>query len=170
AGEPLAETEMLLLGDDGEEVGEMGVGEIVVACDYLALGYWQDKESTNTAFSHDDQLGKMYWTGDFGRYTAGNRIKVLGRKDSQVKIRGLRVETGEIESVLLRHDAVREAVTVTKEDERGDTCLCAYYVSHNSLAVHEIREYLSAELPAYMIPRFFMPMKTMPLTPNGKID
>jgi tyrocidine synthetase-3 len=169
-GKPLDSTEMLLVGEDGEEVGELGVGEVLVACSHIAPEYWQDPEATKKAFAHDEELGRLYWTGDLGRYTADGSIKVIGRKDNQTKIRGFRVETGEIESVLLEHEAVKETAVVARDDENGETCLCAYLVTHRQPDPGEIRDYLAGELPDYMIPRYFTLLEQMPLTSSGKID
>ncbi len=127
-GEPVDDTQMMLVNDDGDIVGDMGVGEIVVASDYVGLGYWQEEDLTRKVFTYDDQMGRLYWTGDLGRYTADGRIVILGRKDLQVKIRGFRVELGEIESVLLRHEAVREIAAVLKANESAASYICAYVV------------------------------------------
>lgn len=169
-GETLDEMELLLVNEDGELVDDMGVGEIVVDCDYIAPGYWGDKKNSERIFLHNEELGRLYRTGDLGRFTARGTIKMVGREDSQVKIRGFRVEIGEIETQLLQHPEVKEAVIVAKEDEKGDTYLCAYLVSHESIPSSRLREYLSRELPDYMIPRHFIHLEQMPRTPNGKID
>jgi len=169
-GDPLDETKILLVGDDGDVIETMGAGEIVVASNYIAPGYWKDEESTQKVFTHDPELGRLYWTGDLGRLTMDGLIKVMGRKDFQIKIRGFRVETGEIESILLQHHAVKQAVVIAKEDENIDNYLCAYMVADQTLTPEELRDYLSRELPDYMIPRYFIPLEKMPLTPNGKID
>ena len=73
-GEPLDETKIMLVGEDGDIVEKMGIGEIVVSSDYLAPGYWQDPESSGPAFTRDDELGRLYWTGDLGRLTADRYI------------------------------------------------------------------------------------------------
>jgi amino acid adenylation domain-containing protein len=179
-GDPIGDTEILLVDDKGEVVEDIGRGEIVVASDHLALGYWKDEENTRKVFTHDDAWGRLYWTGDLGKLSARGDIIYVGRKDNQVKIRGFRVELGEIESVLLRHEAVNEAVVTVKVSgmkenpgEAGsDTYLCAYVVpdERKSVTINRLRDYLSAELPDYMIPAFFAVLEKMPLLPNGKID
>ncbi len=169
-GDPLDETKILLVAEDGDIIETMGAGEIVVASDYITPGYWKDEESTRKVFTHDPELGRLYWTGDLGRLTMDGLIKVMGRKDFQIKIRGFRVETGEIESILLQHQAVKEAVVIAKENENFDNYLCAYLVADQTIPPGELRDYLSRELPDYMIPRYFIPLEKMPLTPNGKID
>jgi len=178
-GESLDKTEMLIVTDDGTILEEIGVGEIVVVCEYLALGYWKDKENTDQVFFNDPELGRLYRTGDLGRLMVDGNIELMGRKDYQVKIRGFRIEVGEIETTLLKHGSIKDAVVAARADENGSTCLCAYYVpdpmdsktgSHSPLTVSGLREYLSRELPEYMIPAYFTPLEKLPLTPNGKVD
>jgi len=178
-GEPLDDTEIFIVDEDDEIVEEMGVGEIVVACKYLAPGYWKDKENTERVFSHEPELGRLYCTGDLGRLMADGNIEFIGRKDTQVKLRGFRVETGEIETTLLNNEAIKEAVVVTRVDKNGNAHLCAYIVPGPlsspdgeavALTVPELRKYLSAELPEHMIPSYFIELGKMPLTPSGKID
>jgi amino acid adenylation domain-containing protein len=169
-GEPLDETQILLVTEKGSTVETIGIGEIVVACDYIAPGYWRNNPGTEEVFTHDEELGRLYWTGDLGRLTIDGLIKALGRKDFQIKIRGFRVETGEIESVLMQHPLVEEAVILAKEDKNEDNYLCAYIVSEAFVTPSELREFLAAELPDYMIPRYSIFLEEMPLTPNGKID
>ncbi|MDQ1350673.1 MAG: hypothetical protein QG657_975 [Acidobacteriota bacterium] len=169
-GEPLDETKILLVGENGDIVEKMGVGEIVVSSAYLAPGYWQDPENSSVVFTPDEELGLLYWTGDQGRLTAEGEIKVLGRKDSQVKVRGFRVEPGEIETALLKYRTVKEVVVTAKPDGAGDNYLCAYIVSNSTLSSEELRKYLVGELPDYMVPRYFIFLEKMPLNATGKID
>jgi amino acid adenylation domain-containing protein len=169
-GEPLDETKILLIDEDGDMVEEMGTGEILVACDYIAPGYWQDEENSSKVFLQDKQKGRLYRTGDIGRFTAQGSIKAMGRKDFQVKVRGFRIELGEIETGLLQHYAVKEAIVIAKPDKTGDNYLCAYLVTSQPVTSEDLREYLFAELPDYMIPRYFIFMEKMPVTSTGKID
>jgi acyl carrier protein len=113
---------------------------------------------------------KVYKTGDLARWLPDGNIQFLGRKDQQIKIRGFRVETGEIENRLLKHDEIKEAVVAAREDNRGDRFLCAYVVLNQEIELPGIRESLALELPHYMIPAFFVPLNQLPLTSNGKID
>lgn len=169
-GEPLDETQIVLVAEDGEIVEEMGTGEIVISSNYLSPGYWKDDEKTEDVFTADDDMGRLYWTGDKGRWTTDQRIKVLGRIDNQVKIRGFRVEPGEIETVLLRFPAVEEAAVVIKESQPGEPLLCAYYTSAQDISQSVLREHLNGEVPDYMVPAYFIPLPSMPLTPTNKID
>jgi amino acid adenylation domain-containing protein len=170
SGEPMEDTRILLVDEEGNEAGEMGVGEIVVAGGHLSPGYWRDQDMTDDAFDLDDELGRLYWTGDMGRRTANGQIKLTGRKDNQVKIRGFRVELGEIESTMMQLDAVTEAAVLIHEQENNQHLICAYYTASQPLGQTLLREYLEKRLPDYMAPAYFMLMDKMPLTSSGKID
>jgi tyrocidine synthetase-3 len=169
-GEPLEETKIFLMDEDGDPVEDMRVGEIVVACDYIAPGYWKDKESSEKVFFHDEQRGRIYRTGDMGRFNAQGTIKMMGRKDFQVKIRGFRIELEEIESGLLQHSEVDEAIVIARGDENDEDYLCAYIVTNHAISSEALRDYLFSELPDYMIPRYFIFLEKMPMTSSGKID
>ena len=171
-GEPLDRTEILLVDEEGNEVNPLEIGEIVVSCPHLSPGYWQDPESTDRTFTRDSEIGRLYWTGDLGRRLLNGAVEFIGRKDNQVKVRGFRVEPGEIESHLLRHRHIAEAVVTARQDKGGETYLCAYVAANGSrcLKTTEIREFLARELPDYMVPSFFVWLDRFPLTQSGKID
>ena len=111
----------------------------------------------------------IYRTGDLAKWMTDGNIEFLGRIDHQVKIRGFRVEPGEIASRLLNHEHIRETVVIVKQNEE-EKYLCAYFVSKKKLSTRELREYLSANLPDYMIPSYFVSLDSIPLTFNGKVD
>jgi tyrocidine synthetase-3 len=169
-GEPIGETGIFLVDDHKNLVEEIGPGEIVIASEHVAPGYWQDEESSKRVFTRDSELGRLFWTGDLGHLNADGTISIKGRKDFQVKIRGFRVESGEIESILLKHPGVKEAVAIAREDEKGENYLCAYITADTPLSSPALREFLSAELPDYMIPRYFVSLEKMPLIASGKVD
>jgi amino acid adenylation domain-containing protein len=169
-GDPPEGTDILLVDEEDELVEGLGVGEIVVAGDHLALGYWKDPEKTGDVFTDDPELGRLYWTGDLGGSLGDGRIEMLGRKDFQAKIRGFRVEMGEIETALLAHHAVKEAAAVIKDGKNGESLLCSYVTTEGDVHVSELREYLMGELPDYMVPSHFTTLETMPLTSTGKTD
>jgi len=180
-GEPLDKTGIFLKDIDGEIVDDLGSGEIYISCAHLALGYWKDEENTTRVFLRDPAMGLVYRTGDLGRLLADGTIEFMGRKDSQLKIRGFRVETAEIENLLLKYEGIKEAVVAARTEEKEDAQLhlCAYIVPEPSLVkpgtgtvfpVSTLRSYLAGELPEYMIPSYFVEMETLPLTPNGKLD
>ncbi len=169
-GEPLKETQILVVDDNGDIIETMGSGEIVVVSDYIAEGYWKNEEASEAVFTDDQDLGRLYWTGDMGMLSASGAITLLGRQDRQIKIRGYRVETGEIESLMLTHPALSEAVVEARKDETDDSYLCAYFVSADTPTSSQLRDFLAEDIPAYMIPRYFIPLQNMPKTPTGKID
>nr|WP_325050181.1 condensation domain-containing protein [Cohnella faecalis] len=113
---------------------------------------------------------RMYRTGDLARWLPDGNIEYLGRIDEQVKVRGHRIELGEVESALRSHESVKEATVIARKDEEGSAYLCAYFVTNGNLGAAELRKHLSEMLPQYMIPSFFVRVEQMPLTPNGKLD
>jgi amino acid adenylation domain-containing protein len=140
-------------------------GELCIAGSGLARGYLNRPELTNQQFID----GRLYRSGDLARWLPDGQIEFLGRIDQQVKIRGFRIEPGEIEARLLEHDAVKEAVVIAGEPEQGEKYLCAYLVLESPGIIPSLKEYLAARLPDYMVPRYFVPLKKIPLTPNGKV-
>jgi len=180
-GHAIANTQTYILNDTLRPVPVGVVGELYIGGDGLARGYLNRPELTSERFipnpfmtSEDHAQGRntrLYRTGDLCRYLADGNIDYIGRIDHQVKIRGFRIEIGEIESALLSHLAIRETVVLAREDEPGNKRLVAYYVSAAAeVGAVSLREHLKATLPSYMIPAFFVPMNSMPLTPNGKLD
>lgn len=169
-GKPTEETELLVMNDKGKKLGILRVGEIVVKSKYVAKGYWGEKEKTDMVFLQRGESDYLYHTGDLGRMLEDGTIEYMGRKDFQVKIRGFRVEPEEVEGKLLTYNNIEEAVVIAREVEGRDGHLCAYVVAQEKVSVPNLREYLSKELPEYMIPLYFIQLEKMPLTPNGKID
>jgi len=132
---------------------------------------------TGAVFSKSAPPGRLYKTGDLAAWLPDGNMEFLGRIDHQVKIRGYRIELEEIENQLLNHKQIKEAVVIHHTTADDNTYLCAYFVpaspgtpSSPSLNIPDIRDYLSGQLPDYMIPSFFVPMEKIPLTPNGKLD
>ncbi len=112
----------------------------------------------------------MYRTGDLGRLLLDGSIGFVGRKDFQIKIRGFRVEIGEIESKLLDYPDLKEAVVIAKEDSRGEVYLCAFIASQEKIAEVELQKYLLISLPDYMVPKHIVNLESLPLTLNNKVD
>ncbi|WP_019636817.1 non-ribosomal peptide synthetase [Paenibacillus fonticola] len=174
-GTPIANTQIYIL-DSADQPQPIGIaGELCIAGDGLARMYHGQPEMTASKFiSNPYRSGtRMYRTGDLAKWRPDGTIFFIGRKDTQVKIRGYRIETGEIESLLLQHERIVEAVVVAKQIEGQQTSsLCAYVSTDSSytLTVAELREYLSEQLPSYMLPSYFVFLDKMPQTPNGKID
>lgn len=143
-----------------------------IAGDGVARGYLNRPELTADKFIRNPfaSEGNMYRTGDLARRLPNGDIEYIGRIDHQVKIRGYRIELGEIEAKLLDIPLVEEALVVAWTDAHGQKSLCAYFVANREMSVSELRDELSAGLPAYMIPSYFVQLDVMPLTPNGKLD
>lgn len=145
-------------------------GELYIGGAGLADGYMYDPDKTEQSFICHPELGPLYRTGDYGVLLREGYIEFLGRRDQQVKIRGYRIELGEIENCLIRHKSVKHASVVDYKYEDGKKFLCAYIISQDRVNTVELRDFLSKELPDYMIPSIFMQVKNIPLTPNGKVD
>jgi amino acid adenylation domain-containing protein len=192
-GTPIANTRIYIAAADGGLLPPGLPGELCIGDDGLSPGYLNRPELTAEKFvnfhlaakTHEDTRSPthqslnpksqpLYRTGDLCRFLPGGDIEFLGRIDHQVKLRGFRVELGEIESRLLQHPSIREAAVVSRQDSVGDRYLAAYIVpttnrtSQTSPA--KLRQYLAEILPHYMIPSFFIRLDRLPLTPNGKLD
>jgi amino acid adenylation domain-containing protein len=177
-GRPIANTQVYILGSDGEPVPIGVPGEIWIGGAGVAIGYHNRSELTAERFVPDRFSGqpgaRLYRTGDLGRWGADGRIFHLGRMDHQVKIRGVRIELGEIEAVLHRHPAVRQAVVVAYEAGGGaeNLRLVAYnlYQAGEDLTATEVRRYLRRQLPEAMVPSVIVALDGIPLTQTGKVD
>ncbi|MDQ1355029.1 MAG: hypothetical protein QG657_5338, partial [Acidobacteriota bacterium] len=174
-GKPIANNRVYILDSDNclQPVGVPG--ELYISGECLAQGYLNQPELTAEKFIYLHHSSfiihhlELYRTGDLARWLSDGNIEFLGRIDQQVKIRGFRIELGEIESCLMKHPDIKEAVVLAQE-ESGDKYLCGYIVPTRELVIVELREYLSKDLPDYMIPSYFVQLEKIPLTPNGKID
>jgi len=196
-GRPISNTQVYILDACLQPVPVGVAGELHIGGMGLARGYFNRPELTQekfipNSFEKDEVIpptplnkggnepSKLYKTGDLCRYLTDGNIEYLGRIDNQVKIRGFRIELGEIETVLSQHNAVKTAVVIAQEDETNQKRLVAYIIPQkeiisapkekNSLNVTELRQFLKAKLPEYMIPSAFVILESLPLTPNGKID
>ncbi|HEY5814156.1 MAG TPA: amino acid adenylation domain-containing protein, partial [Terrimicrobiaceae bacterium] len=171
-GNPVEETEVLLLDTEGEP-GQV-CGEIAIRSAYLVPGYWRRSELTAAAFLPDAEFPscRIYRTGDFGRLLPNGMIEFLGRRDSQVKIRGYRVEPAEIEVILSTNPKIAHAAVVARQNARGEEDLIAYVVSRpdSSISSRQLRDFAARILPNYMIPQAILILQRMPLTASGKID
>ena len=163
-----------LLDEEDRPVAAGDVGEIVVRSRFLSPGYWRRPAETATAFADDphEPGGRLFRTGDLGRILPDGSCVVLGRKDSQVKVRGHRVELEEIEQALLRHPQVRDTVVVGARGAEDETLLIAYVVPRPGPAptVTSLRKALAAALPAAMIPSAFVALAALPQAQNGKVN
>ena len=175
-GRPIANTQIYILDARGQPVPIGVSGEIHVGGAGVARGYLNRADLTEGRFVSDpfskSMNARMYKTGDLGRWRSDGSIEFLGRNDFQVKVRGFRVELGEIETRLAACPGVREAVVLAREDQPGDKRLVAYVTAQpgSALSVAQLRTGLASTLPDYMIPSAFVQLQALPLTPNGKLD
>jgi amino acid adenylation domain-containing protein len=174
-GRPLPNTQVYIL-DENYQPLPIGVpGELYLAGDGLARGYFGREDLTSERFVTNPfakQSGaRMYRTGDLARFLADGNIQYLGRIDNQVKLRGFRIELGEIEAVLAKHPLVQSAVVIVREDIPGDKRLVAYVVpSGTSISGALLKDLVQQRLPEYMVPSAFVQVEALPLNPNGKIN
>ena len=172
-GRPIANTRLYILDERMQPVPAGVSGELYIGGVQVARGYLNQPELTAQRFIEDPFVagGRLYKTGDLGRWLADGSIEYLGRNDFQVKIRGFRIELGEIEAQLARVEGVREVVVMARAqpDAPGEKRLVAYYTGE-SLSAEQLREHAAGSLPQYMVPAAFVHLESMPLTPNGKLD
>jgi len=172
AGTPLPNTSVHILGCEGESVPPGAIGMIWLGGQQLASGYLNRPDLTAASFV-ETPAGRLYCTGDLGRWTHTGELEVLGRSDGQVKLRGQRVELGEIEYRLGSYPGVRQAVAVV-EGATGDTQILRAFVSfHSGLSEPtqaEWRDYLSATLPSYMLPSAVIRVSAIPVNSAGKVN
>ncbi|MFM7910426.1 MAG: non-ribosomal peptide synthetase, partial [Microcystis sp.] len=188
-GRPIANTQVYILDSHLQPVPIGVVGELHIGGLGLARGYLNRPQLTQEKFipnpfekdevipptplnKEGNEPSKLYKTGDLARYLPDGNIEYLGRIDNQVKLRGFRIELGEIEALLNQNQAVQSSCVIVREDNPGDKRLVAYVVPQPeiNLTINEIRQFLRAKLPDYMVPTAFVLLDTFPLTPNGKID
>ncbi|MET0398102.1 MAG: amino acid adenylation domain-containing protein, partial [Longimicrobiaceae bacterium] len=175
-GRPIANARVYLLDAHGGPVPTGVAGELHVGGAGVSRGYLGRPELTAEKFVPDpfsaETGARMYRSGDRARWLPTGELEYLGRTDQQVKVRGFRVEPGEIEAALRRHPAVRDAVVDARGDGRGGLRLVAYVVPAAGLAASpaELRAHLAGELPEYMVPAAFAALDALPLSANGKLD
>jgi amino acid adenylation domain-containing protein/non-ribosomal peptide synthase protein (TIGR01720 family) len=175
-GKPIDNVQVYVLNKYGFPVPVGVSGELVIGGVCLAKGYLNQPERTDERFvpnPFSSQFGeRLYRTGDLVRWLKNGELEFVGRVDHQVKVRGFRVEPGEIEAHLQRHPAVEDALVIAKKDASGNNALIAYYVPSTEDAPEEagLRDYLGEQLPAYMVPVGWIAMESFPLTHSGKVD
>lgn len=169
-GKPVYNNRIYILDKDGNLCGQGISGEICISGAGVTPGYFRDEETTAAVYrTHPftDQI--VYHTGDIGKYSMDGQIEYIARKDGMVKVRGYRIETGEIEHTLYRLEGLKTAAVVAVNEGESNKLIC-YYTSARDIPVREIQDYLQQTLPLYMIPSRFISLETLPTTSNGKID
>jgi len=173
-GRPIANTQLWVLDAHLLPVPTGVHGDLFIGGVGLAQGYWNRPDLTDDRFLSDpfsrDGSGRLYRTGDLARRLADGRVECLGRIDHQIKLRGFRIELGEIETCIRRHRSVREVVVIARNDG-DDNYLAAYLIAESQPELPEqLGALLHARLPDYMVPKAFVSLDRLPMTPNGKID
>ena len=172
-GRPIANTQIYVLDRHLQPLPFGAVGEIFIGGDGVAVDYLSRPELTKERFiANPFGTGRIYRTGDLGRFHPDGMIEFLGRNDFQAKLRGYRIELGEIEAALREHPDVRRAAAYLWEAKADDTRLvaCCVPAEPKGLSPISLRKHLRARLPDFMIPQHFLTVDEIPLTPNGKID
>jgi amino acid adenylation domain-containing protein len=173
-GAPIANTQFYVVDEEQQLVPTGVAGELLIGGEGVALGYLNRPELTAQKFIPDNFSvvpGKrLYRTGDEVRRRPDGNLEYIGRLDRQVKLRGFRIEPGEIETRLAQIDGVRQAVVIMREDRPGDKRLVGYYIGRKGLTSDALSHALKATLPEYMVPSVLMRVEEFPLTPNAKLD
>lgn len=178
-GRPIANTQVYILDQHKNPLPVGVAGELCISGAGVGKGYLNRPELTAKKFIqnpfYDEKLnpssGKiMYCTGDLARWRADGHIEYLGRIDTQVKIRGLRIELGEIESIMSAFDGINMTAVTDKRDEKNRQYLVGYYTAKTEIDEKSLRQYLSAKLPKYMVPGYFVHLDKIPVTASGKTD
>jgi amino acid adenylation domain-containing protein/thioester reductase-like protein len=174
-GRPIANTQIHILDSNLQPVPVGVIGDLYIGGQGVSRGYLNRPELTAERFIPNPfaSSSSMYKTGDLARYLPDGNIEFFGRSDQQVKVRGFRIETGEIEVALAGHPSVRQAVVTAWKEWSSDASLVAYVVpvsAEEEADPVQLRDFLRTKLPEYMVPSIFINLETLPLTPNGKVD
>ncbi len=171
-GKPISNCKIYIL-DKANRMMPIGIpGELCIAGAGVSRGYLNNKDLTDQSFITNpfNPNERLYKSGDLARWLPDGSIEFFGRIDNQVKICGRRTEPEEVEKHLLKHDSIEYAVVLPHSDTNGLKYLCAYIVSHRKYSVKEIKNHLLKYIPDFMVPEFFIKLKELPITPNGKVD
>lgn len=173
-GKPMPGARALIVDEEGRICPTGLIGEIYIGTPYRSHGYYKQPELTAEVFIQNpfskDPNDIVYKTGDLGRLLDDGNVELLGRKDQQVKIRGVRIELDELNNVVRSFDGVKEVAVIDRKDTIGGNFLCAYVVGDGDLKLDALRAYLQERLPSAMVPSAFVVMEKLPRTVSGKID
>jgi amino acid adenylation domain-containing protein/non-ribosomal peptide synthase protein (TIGR01720 family) len=172
-GKPLPNT-LVYIVDGQQNLVPQGIfGELYIGGLQVAKGYLNMPEKTKEKFIDNPFItgkGRLYKTGDYGRWLPDGNIEYLGRKDNQVKIRGYRIELGEIESIVQQSGLISQNLVLARKDKQGNKRLVGYVVAPGKFEKLELTEYLLERLPSYMVPSLWVELSSVPLNSNGKVD
>ena len=182
-GKPIRGAAIMVLDENMELCAKLEIGDLYIRTPFRTYGYYNDARLNSEKFIKNPFTGDpndlLHKTGDIGRILLEGNIDLLGRNDRQMKIRGIRVEPGEIENVLMKHPTIREAVVIKRELSGNNELLCAYVtakekqeipLTDDDMFIDAIKEYAARELPSYMVPGYMAKLEKLPRNPNGKID
>lgn len=171
-GRPISNSTVYVLDEQLKLVPQGVLGELYLGGENLAIGYLNNEEITKEKFVpspfSDDEV--LYKSGDIGRWLPDGTIEYAGRVDDQIKIRGFRVELGEIEYALAKNEMIEAAIAVVQVTNNYEKEIVAYFVAKEKLNSSDLRDYLKQSLPEYMLPTYYVQMDEFPQTRNGKID
>jgi amino acid adenylation domain-containing protein len=173
-GKPIDDTEILILNEDRQQIQDGGIGEIYIGGRGVARGYLNKSVLTSGRFVirsiDDDNAGRFFKTGDFGRFTGDGNIEYLGRIDDQVKVNGYRIELESIETMIKNSGVVKHAVALTRKNNLGFIQIVAWVTLNSGRSIQDIWNYLVTKLPGYMLPTNIREVENIPFTHNGKVD
>ncbi len=171
-GKPVNGTNIYILNKNQKLVPIGVIGELYIGNLALSLGYLNCGELTDQKFIKilDNEIGKVYKTGDLAKFLPDGNIQIIGRKDSQIKLRGFRIELEEIKNQIFKFNNVKDVLVIYKKNDDSQGIILAYVQLNNGIFVEDLKNYLKRNLPDYMIPSFIIKMESFPMTTNGKID
>ena len=175
-GRPLPQTQILVIGKNRQLCGINEPGELVIRTPFSTLGYLHSAEIQWSGFTsnpfNNNPSDQVYYTGDYGYCDQEGVLHILGRRDHQIKINGVRIEPDEITNILASYEAIKSCLVIGRREADGNNKLIAYLVPHNrdKDTVDQTRLWLTRHLPTTMVPSTYVLMDRMPLKPNGKID
>lgn len=171
AGYAVHGIDVRIVNDNGREAGIFEIGQLVYLSKYLSPGYWKQAGATERVFASAPDTGaRLYRSGDYGRLLPNGCLEYHGRNDTQLKIRGYRVDLNEIESTLDHIPFIQQSIVTAIMDQEGEQAIAAYYVLKEPAAEKEIIRVLREQLPAYLIPRYWIELKSFPMIGPNKVD
>lgn len=167
-GKPLANVKEFIVDTDGNLLPIGITGELWIGGEGVGRGYWGRADLTAQSFI-ETPMGRVYKTGDLARWNRNGDVVILGRNDNQVKLRGLRIELGEIQTAVCQYHGISMAVVVIRKI-KGTEHICAYYTGDTKISPEKLRDDLKKSLTKYMVPTAYKQLESLPISPNGKID